>query len=109
VASIASAQHVRVDGKGQASTLADAAEQGIEALGRHGSTALGREHVRGWLLLTLQTPYCVQLIALQRMDARRPVLDPAHVQAASGQLDLMPLQIAQLRGAQSVPEGELAV
>jgi hypothetical protein len=91
VASIASAQHVRVDGKGHASTLADAAEEGIEALGRHGSTALGREHVRGWLLLTLQTQ-CVQLIALQRMDARRPVLDPAHVQAASGQLDLMPLR-----------------
>jgi len=39
----------------------------------------------------------VQFIALQRMDARRTVLDHARVQAASGQLDLMPLQIAQLR------------
>src|SRR5262245_59635286 len=51
----------RVDGKGQASTLVDAAEQGIEALGRHGSTALAcsSSPCSGWTLgvpfLTLRT------------------------------------------------------
>src|SRR5262245_7132829 len=71
------AQHVRMDGKGHASALTDAAEQSVEALGRHRSTALGREYMRGWFLLTLQTPQSAQLVALQRMHARRPVLDPA--------------------------------
>src|SRR5262245_38999133 len=102
-------QHVRVDREGHSSALADSPEQSVETLGRHRSTALGREYVRGGLLLTLQTPERTQFVALERMHARRPVLDPAHVQAASSQLDLMPLQIAQLRGAQSVPEGELPV
>src|SRR5262245_49985416 len=48
------AEHVRMDRKGHASALTDAAEQGVEALGRHRSTSLGREYMRGWLLLTLQ-------------------------------------------------------
>src|SRR5262245_50862698 len=99
------AKHVWVDREGHASTLADAPEQGIEALGRHRSTSLGREYMRGWLLLTLQAAQSAQLVALQRMHTRRPVLDPAYVQADRGQLDLMPLHIAQLRGAQSMTEG----
>src|SRR5262245_63923276 len=61
------AEHVRMDRKGHASALTDAAEQGVEALGRHRSTALGREYMRGWLLLTLQTTQSAQLVALQRM------------------------------------------
>src|SRR5262245_47527871 len=85
------AEHVRLDRKGHASALTDPAEQGIEALGRHRSTPLGREHVRGRLLLTLQAAQSAQLVALKRMDARRAILDPAHMQAAIGQLDLMPL------------------
>jgi hypothetical protein len=37
-----------------------------------------------------------------RMDARRPRLDPPHVQPAGRKLDLIPLQVAQLEGPQAV-------
>jgi hypothetical protein len=51
------------------------------------------------LLLALQAPQGAYLIALHRMNARRPALAPADVQTAAVQLDLVPLQIAQLGGA----------
>src|SRR5215831_3082420 len=37
------------------------------------------------------------------MYAGNPVLDPVNVQAAFGSLDLLPLQVADLRGSQAVP------
>src|SRR5215831_8544254 len=40
------------------------------------------------------------------MYAGNPVLDPVNVQAALGQLDLLPLQVADLRGSQAVPIGD---
>src|SRR5262249_55693020 len=48
-------------------------------------------------------PQCAYFVALDRMNARRTILRPADVHAACGQLDLRPLQVAQLRGPQSVP------
>jgi hypothetical protein len=97
-------QHVRMDREGHPGALPDPMDQRVEALGRHRPAALGREHVRGWRLLTLQTPQRPQLVALQRMHARRPRLDAPHVQPASRKLDLVPLQITQLERPQSVPE-----
>src|SRR5262249_43311348 len=43
------------------------------------------------------------LVTLHGMHARRPLLASADVQAAGSKLDLVPLQIADLRGAQAMP------
>jgi len=40
------------------------------------------------------------------MHATNPVLDPVNVQAALGELDLLPLQVADLRGPQTVAIGD---
>src|SRR6516225_7115458 len=40
------------------------------------------------------------------MYAGNPVLDTVNVQAALGQLDLLPLQVADLRGPQTVAIGD---
>ena len=40
------------------------------------------------------------------MHAGDPVLDAVNVQAALGQLDLLPLQVADLRGPQTVAIGD---
>ena len=39
-------QHVRVNRERHSRALADAMHRGVEALGRHRTTALGREHMR---------------------------------------------------------------
>jgi hypothetical protein len=59
--------------------------------------------VRRRPLLTLQAPQGAQLIALKRMDAGRAALGPTDVQAPRGEFDLVPLQVAQLRGPQTMP------
>jgi len=100
------AQHVRMHRERHVRTLADAPKQRVEALRRHGPAALGREHVRRWLLHTLQAPQRAEFVALERMHARRPRFDPAHVQPASRKLDLRPEQIAKLARPQPVPERE---
>ena len=61
--------------------------------------------MRGCRLLPLQAPEGAYLVALKGMDARRPILRPADVQAPRGQLNLVPLEIAQLGGAEPVPVG----
>src|SRR5215510_3619740 len=40
------------------------------------------------------------------MYAGNPVLDAVNMQAALGELDLLPLQVADLRGSQAVPIGD---
>ena len=40
------------------------------------------------------------------MHAGNPVLDPVDVQAALGELDLLPLQVAHLGGSQTVAIGD---
>ena len=42
------------------------------------------------------------------MHTGDPILDPVNVQAALGELDLLPLQVADLRGSQTVPIGMVA-
>src|SRR5262249_4144230 len=57
-------QHVGEDREGQAGALPEAGEQGAEALGRHRTAALRGEDVGRGLLLPLQTPQGVYLVAL---------------------------------------------
>src|SRR5215831_1908841 len=40
------------------------------------------------------------------MYAGNPVLDAVHMQATLGEFDLLPLQVADLRGSQAVPIGD---
>jgi len=46
-------QHVGMDREGHAGPLAEALDQGMEALRRHRRAALGNEDVRAWRLLAL--------------------------------------------------------
>ena len=74
----------------------------VEALGCHRATALGREDVRSWRLFALKTAQGAEFVALDGMNARGAALAAANMQATSGQLDLVPLQIADLGSPQSV-------
>jgi hypothetical protein len=69
------AQHVRMDREGHSSSLAEALDQGMEALRRHGRTTLRDEHVRARRLFALQPTQRPQLIALQWMDRGRARLE----------------------------------
>ena len=64
------------------------------------------ENVRGSSLLTLETPQSAYFVALQWMNAWGAALGPADVHAACPQFNLVPLQVAQLRGPQAVPEAD---
>ena len=54
----------------------------------------------GHALLALQAPQSAYLVALHRVDARRPSLAPTDVQASGGKLDLMPLEVTDFAGSQ---------
>ena len=73
-------QHVGMDRKGHARTLAEPRNERVEALGRHRPTPLSREHMRPWRLLALKTPECAELIPLDRMHARRSSFGAADVE-----------------------------
>src|SRR5262245_23182821 len=98
-------QHVREDGEGHTGAPAEALEQRAEALGRHWAAALTGEHVWRCLLLTLQAPQGANFVALHRMHGRRALFAPADVQPAGVDLDLVPLQIAQLEARGGRPAG----
>jgi hypothetical protein len=89
-------QHVRMDRERHFRPLAQARNQGMEALWRHRATPLSGEDMRPRRLLALKTSQSANFIALHWMHARRPPLGPANVQAPGGQFDLMPLEVAQL-------------
>jgi hypothetical protein len=82
------------------------ADERVEAFGRHRSTPLGRKHMRPWRLLALKAAQGAELVPLDGMHARRSSLGPADVETACRQLDLVPLQIADLHGTQAVPVGD---
>jgi hypothetical protein len=77
-------QHVRVDRKRHASALAKARDERVKALRRHWATALRSEYMRTRRLFALQAPQGANLVTLDRMDAGRPALAAANVQAAGG-------------------------
>jgi len=54
--------------------------------------------VRAGILLALQAE-SAYLVALHRMNARRAALAAADMQPTGGKLDLVPLQVADFRGA----------
>src|SRR5262249_33288490 len=59
--------------------------------------------LRGLASELAESPY---LVTADGMYAGNPVLDTVNVEAALGQLDLLPLQVADLRGPQTVAIGD---
>ena len=76
----------------------------MEALRRDLATSLRTKYVRVGRLLPLQAAQRPQFVALNRVNARRPSFAASNVQAPGIQLDLMPLQIADLGSSQTVPD-----
>jgi hypothetical protein len=76
--------------------LAQPDHQGVEALRRDWATSLRTKYVGVGRLLPLQTTERPQLVALDRVNARRSSFAAPNVQAPGIQLDLMPLQVADL-------------
>jgi hypothetical protein len=62
--------------------------------------------MRARRLFALKPAQGADLITLNRMDAGRAPLAAADVQSAGGELNLVPLKIAQLTGPQAMPKGE---
>ena len=79
-------QHMGMNREGHAGPFAEVLDQGMEDFRRHRRGALGYEHVRGGPLFALQAAQRPQLIALQRMHARRPALAAADMEPARGKL-----------------------
>jgi hypothetical protein len=58
------------------------------------------------LLLALEAPQSAQLIPEDRVSARRAALDPADVQCARCELNLIPPEVYKLGGTKPVTVGE---
>jgi hypothetical protein len=91
------AQHVGMDREWHAGSLADALDEGMEALGRHRRTALGHEHVRAGRLFSLKAAQSPQLIALEGMDARCAALAPTGSKSSTADR-LAAQQVGSYRG-----------
>src|SRR5262249_25737407 len=100
------AEHVGVDGEGHPGALTQARNQRVEAFRRDRAAALRAERVRAGRLLALEPAQRPQLVALDRMDTRCPSLRSADMQAPGIELDLVPLQVADLRSPQTVAVGD---
>jgi hypothetical protein len=90
-------QHVRVDWKRHASALPEALHERVKTLRRHRAPALRSKHVRARRLFALKPAQGADLVTLNRTPGVPP-LAAADMQTAGGELNLVPLKIAQLAG-----------
>ena len=98
------AKHVRVHREGELGLGADPREQLAESCARHRAATLGGEDIRGrGRLLTLEAAQGAQLATAKRVDALPPLLEPAHMQDALLEVDLIPPQGSQLTHPEYVP------
>src|SRR5262249_1920807 len=95
------AQHVRVDREGHLGGLPDALDEAVEA-----NRALGNEDVGILRVLAAQLAESSHLVTPDWVHTGDSVLDPVNVKAALGQFDLLPLQVADLGGRQTVAIGD---
>ena len=68
--------------------------------------ALGNEYVGVFGVIASWLTQSPHLVTADRVHAGNPVLDAVNVKAALGQFDLLPLQVADLRGPQTVAVGD---
>jgi hypothetical protein len=97
------AQHVRVRLEAEIGGLTEPFYHPSNAGSGERRAALGREHERGFrVLLALQPAQCPQFVAADRMRGRRAFLDPTDGQGGRFEVDLIPLQVDQLAGAEAM-------
>src|SRR6516165_8616176 len=100
------AQHVGVDREWHLRGFPEALDKPVETDGTDWAAALGNEHVGVLRVIPSYFTQSPHLVTADRMYAGNPVLDTVNVQAALGQLDLLPLQVADLRCPQTVAIGD---
>ena len=100
------AKHVWVDREWHLGGLPDALDEAVETDGADWPAALRNEYVGVLRVIASDFTQSPHLVTADRMYAGNAVLDAVNVQAALGQLDLLPLQIADLGGPQAVPIGD---
>ena len=97
-------QHVRVDGAGEPRLDARPGDHLAYTLGTHGATALGDEHEPAILWpLAGELPERAQFVTLEGVRRGSAVLDPAHGEVASSDVDLVPPERDHLRDTEAVP------
>ena len=96
------AQHVRMHREGDAGRLADGRQHLADGGGGEGGAALGQEDVRRERGLAAELAQGPQLVAAHRVGAGDAVLAAADVERGGLQVELFPLEGAQLRHAQAV-------
>src|SRR5262245_12782464 len=100
------AKHVWVDGEWHLCGLPEALGEAVKTDGADRPAALGNEYVGVLRVLASQLAERPHLVTADRVHAGNPVLDAVNVKAALGQLDLLPLQVADLRRPQAMAVGD---
>src|SRR5262245_56985208 len=100
------AKHVRVDGEWHLGGLPEALDEPVETDGTDWPPALGNEYVGVSRVIAAQLAQRPHLVTSDWVHTGDPVLDPVNVQAALGQFDLLPSQVAHLGGSQTVAIGD---
>src|SRR5262245_12772308 len=99
------AKHVRVDREWHLGGLPNTLDEAMEADGADRPPAFGNEHVGLSRVIAAQLTKRPHLITADWVDAGDSILHPVNVEAALGELDLLPLQVADLRGPQTMAIG----
>src|SRR5262249_10292901 len=99
------AKHVRVDREWHLGGFPEALDEPVETDGTDWPAALGNEHVGVSRVIAAQLAQRPHLVTPDWVHTGDSVLDPVNVKAALGQFDLLPLQVADLRGPQTVSIG----
>src|SRR5262249_33518377 len=99
------AKHVRVDRKWHLGGLPEALDEAVETDGAD-NAALGNEYVGILRVLAPQLTQRPHLVTADRMHAGNAIFDAVNVEATLGQLDLLPLQLADLRRPQTMAIGD---
>src|SRR5262249_37414531 len=100
------AKHVRVDREWHLGGLPEALDEPMESNGADWPASLGNEYVGVFGVIASLLTQSPHLVTPSRVHAGNPILDTVNVQAALGQLDLLPLQVADLRRPQAVAVGD---
>src|SRR5262249_55540006 len=99
------AKHVRVDRERHVSGFPEPLDEPVETDGADWPAALGNEYVGVLRVLASQLAESPHLVTADGGHAGNPILDTVNVQAALGQFDLLPLQVAHLGGPQAMAVG----
>src|SRR5262249_28606360 len=99
------AKHVGMDREWHLGGLPKALDKPVETDGTDWPAALGNEHVVVCGVIAAYLAQRSHLVTPDWVHTGDSVLDPVNVQTALGQLDLLPLQVADLRCPQAMAIG----